>query len=183
MIENAQATGAWSFISLAMSLCRTLGYHRLKSADESEKSLIVAQIRLFWTVFSFESGLSLRLGRSSTIRDNDITTSVEMHEPRFVRVARIQRKTYDQLYSQAALITKQHGRVATAQRLSVELQNLIDEARTDIAVCCSAYWLKLGSSLLNNNRKLPKSLTAVKLTSCELYTFIAILCASRLCLR
>lgn len=91
------------------------------------------QTRVFWLIYIFEKGLSLRLGRSSTLRDSDITIPVpDMGSTseiayfgrlkKMVDLARLQGKIYDQLYSPAALIEPQASRTARAKSLASELE-------------------------------------------------------------
>ncbi|KAK7432250.1 hypothetical protein QQZ08_001195 [Neonectria magnoliae] len=132
-IEDSKALSAWTFISAALSHCQTLGYHRLGATRGSEGALRDAQQRLFWTVYSFENGLSLRLGRSSGIQDADIMLSIDPAEPRSVKVARIQKRVYNQLYSTAGQSLSSEQRRRSVQVLSKELRELIEEGRADIS--------------------------------------------------
>ncbi|KAJ3535364.1 hypothetical protein NM208_g7163 [Fusarium decemcellulare] len=84
-------------------------------------------------VFTFENGLSMRLGRYSGIRDTDMVLSIDPNEPRVTKVSRIQRKVYDQLYSPAGLSTSTEKRAQLAHGLSVELQTLIDQTHDEIS--------------------------------------------------
>ena len=129
-IENSKAKMAWMFISTASSLCQTLDYHR-QSNPKSNQPLHDAQVRLFWSVYKIEKGLSLRLGRASTIRDSEITLPIAPDEPRSIRVGRIQGKVYDQLYSPEGLSRTYEERIAVADALAMELRDLISEARLD----------------------------------------------------
>ncbi|KAJ3459334.1 hypothetical protein MRS44_015407 [Fusarium solani] len=92
-VEDSKASRAWTLLSNALSLCQTLGYHRLCNSRRGTGAAQDAQKQLFWAVFGYESGLSLRLGRSSGIRDGDIVTPINPNEPRFIKVARVQRQT------------------------------------------------------------------------------------------
>ncbi|KAF4979130.1 hypothetical protein FZEAL_4620 [Fusarium zealandicum] len=135
-IEDSRASRAWTLISSALNVCQTLGYHRLGSATGSG-NLHETQRNLFWAVFSFENGLSLRLGRSSGIRDSDIALSIDPDEPRSVKTSRIQRKVYDQLYSPAGLSSSAAARGWAVQTLSAELRVLIEATRADISDAAS----------------------------------------------
>ncbi|KAI0127176.1 hypothetical protein BJ170DRAFT_624479 [Xylariales sp. AK1849] len=98
-IQDIKATMAWIFISAASTYCQILGYHQLRSAENSDPLLSIAQECLFWSVYKFEKNLSLRLSRASNIRDSDITLPLDSDAARPARVASIQGKVYDQLYS------------------------------------------------------------------------------------
>ncbi|UPK99962.1 hypothetical protein LCI18_010897 [Fusarium solani-melongenae] len=126
-VEDSKASRAWTLLSNALSLCQTLGYHRLSNSRRGTGAAQDAQKQLFWAVFGYESGLSLRLGRSSGIRDIDIITPINPNEPRFIKVARVQRQVYDRLYSPASLLASAEDRYQTCQTLSQEMRETIDE--------------------------------------------------------
>ncbi|KAI0149689.1 hypothetical protein F4776DRAFT_174560 [Hypoxylon sp. NC0597] len=132
-IENSKATMAWTFISTASDLCQRLGYHRLRSSRETDPSRRSAQESLFWTVHKHDKSLALRLGQPSNIRDAEITLPLNPDEPRPTRLARIQGKVYDQLYSPAGLSQLDAERGHRAEALAVELRGLIDETRAEIS--------------------------------------------------
>ncbi|WQF88867.1 hypothetical protein CDEST_13881 [Colletotrichum destructivum] len=132
-VENSKATAAWSFISTALNHCQTLGYHRLRPqavghGDEQRNT----ETSLFWTVFKFEKGLALRLGRPSGIRDAEITLLAEPDESRTTRIARIQGQVYDQLYSPAGLTTLAE-RKAQAMQLADEVRGIICQIKSEIS--------------------------------------------------
>ena len=113
---------------------QTLGYHRQYSSRESDQPLRAAQGCLFWTVYQIDKGLSLRLSRSSNIRDAEITLHLDPNESRQIRLARVQRKVYDQLYSPVVLSLPddKHGYMARA--LARELRELI-KTNVEVLVC------------------------------------------------
>lgn len=93
----------------------------------------MVKIRIFWLVYVQEKGLSLRLGRSSTIHDGDITIPVPSIESKseigyfgqldkMKELAYLQGKIYDQLYSSAALAQPQTVRTTRARSLASELE-------------------------------------------------------------
>ncbi|KAI1105790.1 hypothetical protein F4804DRAFT_340971 [Jackrogersella minutella] len=130
-IENSKATSAWTFISAASSLCQRLGYHRLPTRD-TDQSLRTAQERLFWVVHRFDKGLSFRFGRPSNIRDAEITLPFDPNEQRKTRVARIQGKVYDELYSPAGLSRPDDERGRVAETLAAELRELINRTHVEV---------------------------------------------------
>lgn len=125
---------AWTFISTAAELCQTLGYHRLRLPRENDQPLRASQERLFWIVYKVEKALALRLGRSSHIRDTEITLPFDPEEPRSTKLARIQGKVYDQLYSPVGLSRLDDERGYMAEALARELRDLIDQTRVEILV-------------------------------------------------
>ncbi|KAL5336348.1 hypothetical protein BJX70DRAFT_400638 [Aspergillus crustosus] len=138
-VEQSKVTQSWALISSALSHCQTLGYHRLRPANgvNATDSRREAQERLFWNVFSYENGLSLRLGRQSGICDNDITLLVDPAEPRSIIVSRIQRKAYQHLYSAASVNEPAEDRIRCTWELSEELQGLINKTWVEISEASS----------------------------------------------
>jgi hypothetical protein len=114
-------------------MSQTLGMHsKVAMAQDSPESK-AAKIKIFWLIYVQEKGLSLRLGRSSTIRDSDITIPVpdidSLSEISYFSqldkmkdLARLQGKIYDQLYSSGALAQPQHIRTTRARCLAAELE-------------------------------------------------------------
>jgi hypothetical protein len=82
-----------------------------------------------------EKGLSLRLGRSSNIRDGEITLPLDQDEPRATKLGRINGMVYDQLYSPAALSRSIDERNYAAESLAEDVRRIICEANAEIAVC------------------------------------------------
>ncbi|KAI9704645.1 MAG: hypothetical protein M1820_005393 [Bogoriella megaspora] len=128
-VENSRATVAWKYISAASDLCQTLGYHRTRPETDSDRSLHATQERLFWTVYMLEKGLSLRFGRSSSIRDAEITLPLNPDEPRSIKLARVNGLIYDQPYSPSGLSRPAEERGHAAEALGRDLRELIN--RTD----------------------------------------------------
>lgn len=121
---------AWTYISSAVNHCQTLRYHRLQDASDSKHG---AGNDLFMSVYRFEKGLSLRLGRPSGIRDAEITLPIASDGHRATRSARIQGQVYDQLYSPGGLSSsEERGRLARA--LSEEVRGILTEIRAEISV-------------------------------------------------
>lgn len=81
--------------------------------------------------------LSLRLGRSSTFRDQDITlirpgverrsgsTFLAELAPGWVSIASVQGRIYDDIYSPRALMQPLHVRTSRAQALVAELRGIM----------------------------------------------------------
>lgn len=114
-----------------MTLCQTLGYHRLDSPKDGLQQM---QSDLFWVVYAYEKGLSLRLGRCSGVRDSEVCSPRQANQHRSIRLGRIQGKAYDQLYSPEGLRTSNTTRYEVANGLAQELQCIIDDTHHEIAV-------------------------------------------------
>jgi hypothetical protein len=102
---------------------------------------------LFWTIYTTEKVLSLRLGRPSTFRDQDITlTRFGMERPNgsflaelapgWVNMASIQGRIYDDIYSLGALMQPPHIRNSRAWDLAAELKTAMQHGQ-DIHVSFS----------------------------------------------
>lgn len=96
------------------------------------------KLRLFWSVYCLDKGLSLRLGRASTIQDYDISLPSAFNimdiagvwktvYSLWILLAGIQGKVYQQLYSPAALAQPEGERVSHARQLASEMQTTVME--------------------------------------------------------
>lgn len=125
-------------------MSQTLGMHSKVAMAQDPPEIKAVKIKLFWLVYVQEKSLSLRLGRSSTIRDSDITIPVpgidSLSEISYFSqldkmkdLAHLQGKIYDQLYSSGALAQSQHIRTTSARRLAAELEvHTNKEGRTEV---------------------------------------------------
>ncbi|GES58084.1 fungal-specific transcription factor domain protein [Aspergillus terreus] len=132
-IEISKPSFALTLTSTASHLCQTLGYHRVSSMEHDTESVRQDKINLFWTIYSIDKALSLRLGRAATIQDYDISVPLTPYifgnvEPwstiytLWIHHARIQGNVYEQLYSPKALNQPEEQRVIQARKLAAELQ-------------------------------------------------------------
>lgn len=132
-LDSCKPSAAWNFIATASHMSQTLGMHSIVAMANDDAETKREKLRLFWMIYLQEKGLSLRLGRSSTIRDSDVTVPSLAPNPRadtaifgqlqkWTELARIQGMVYDQIYSPAALIQPQAVRTARARRLASVLE-------------------------------------------------------------
>ncbi|KAH8434509.1 putative C6 transcription factor [Aspergillus melleus] len=132
-IEISKPSFALTLTSTASRLCQTLGYHRASSMENDSAAVKEHKNRLFWSIYCIDKALSLRLGRASTIQDYDISLSWESStlvglEPYrdiymlWIRLAKIQGKVYEKLYSPAALCQPETERVGHARQLASDMQ-------------------------------------------------------------
>ncbi|KAF2117979.1 hypothetical protein BDV96DRAFT_406881 [Lophiotrema nucula] len=131
-VENSKATVAWTYVSTAINLCQILGYHRPRSERNIDQARRKAEERLFWTIYGIEKGLSLRLGRSSNIRDSEITLPIQSDEPRSTRLGRIHGMVYDQLYSPASLDRPVAERTRAVESLAQSMRLLINDTHAEV---------------------------------------------------
>ncbi|CAM1503729.1 Fc.00g013200.m01.CDS01 [Cosmosporella sp. VM-42] len=137
---KSKPSAAWNFINSASHMIQALGLqHNVPIGIEGPEEK--AQKRdLFWTIYMTEKMLSLRLGRSSTFRDQDITLTRPGMErpsssffaelaPGWINVASIQGRIYDDIYSPGALMQPPHIRTSRARTLAAELKTAMQLAQ------------------------------------------------------
>jgi hypothetical protein len=91
-------------------------------------------LRLFWAVYMTDKFLSLRLGRSSTIRDGDISVPRMPPDdqdglwrrpnptlPALLEMSSLHGRIYDEIYGPNALLELQEARVAKARALASDV--------------------------------------------------------------
>lgn len=122
-------------------MSQALGLHRIASQAESVFSVESRQkSKLFWSLYMLEKNLSLQLGRSSTLRDHDITvslrsvrfgsqggTSLGILAPQWLQLAQIEGRVYDELYSPQALCQDPGMRESRARNLASEVQRITED--------------------------------------------------------
>ncbi|KAL4913703.1 hypothetical protein BDW62DRAFT_191921 [Aspergillus aurantiobrunneus] len=140
-LQKSKPSAAWHFINSASHIIQALGlqHNAPASTDGSEEN--ARKRNLFWTIYMTEKMLSLRLGRSSTFRDQDITltrpgmkrpngTFLAELAPGWISVASIQGRIYDDIYSPGALMQPPHVRMSRARALAAELKSVIQQAQS-----------------------------------------------------
>lgn len=134
-MKSSKTSAAWSLVTTALQLCISAGYHRATSSNHDAPLLREQKSWIFWSLYSAEKGLSLRLGRSSSVSDYDITLPLPGLEKadckpyysctmRWIKLSSIQGRVYKKLYSPAALSGSQASRTASAQSLAAETKAL-----------------------------------------------------------
>ncbi|KAL5042783.1 hypothetical protein BDW71DRAFT_200328 [Aspergillus fruticulosus] len=139
-LHRGKVPTAWAFISRASLMCLALGLHSSHAMESGQENEVQRKMCLFWAVYALEKAVSLRLGRPSTIRDQDITiprltldrkmTSLAYNRlPDWIDVASLYGRLYDSLYSPTALTQPSSVRVSRTSALASELEQMI-AART-----------------------------------------------------
>ncbi|RSL62275.1 hypothetical protein CEP53_004813 [Fusarium sp. AF-6] len=134
-IRSSQTSLAWSLVTTAIHMSITAGFHRASSAKNESRQETNQKAWLFWSLYSVEKGLSLRLGRPSSILDYDITVPLPQHDDpeitaytscfiRWIRLSIVQGKIYKMLYSPAALAETAERRAAWARSLVEETKKI-----------------------------------------------------------
>ena len=137
-IRSSKTSTAWSLVTTALQVCISAGYHRATASPKNDNDTPLLRKQkswIFWSLYSAEKGLSLRLGRSSSVSDYDITLPLPGldradSEPyyactiRWIKLSSIQGRVYKMLYSPAALSAPLASRAAWAQTLAAETRGL-----------------------------------------------------------
>jgi hypothetical protein len=117
-------------------MSQALGMHSNHAMLYESAEETAHKTRLFWALYTIEKGMSLRLGRSSTIRDHDITvprlildckmTSLIYHRlPDWIDVASLYGRVYDNVYSPNALAQPVSIRASHARSLATEFEGIM----------------------------------------------------------
>ncbi|KAF2495469.1 hypothetical protein BU16DRAFT_461129 [Lophium mytilinum] len=131
-MELSKPSSCWTLTAHAASLSQSLGCHRISSMNNDPEDVKEMKMFLFWSIYTIDKSLSLRLGRSSTIRDDEI--SVPQPSPGgsspaiwqemvcyWCKFARVQGQVYDQLYSPAAFAASDEERIERAKVLVIKI--------------------------------------------------------------
>ncbi|CAH0051445.1 unnamed protein product [Clonostachys solani] len=135
---------AWTYLAAAAQMSLTLGYNRDKPQRSEKKEDRRRRVGLFRILYIFDKMLSMRLNRSSLLRDDDIALSLADFEDsnmdrifpigqKWMKMATLYGRIYDDIYSPVALRRPQHIQEITARQLAVELQALY-ESRDPVEV-------------------------------------------------
>ncbi|KAL9110672.1 MAG: hypothetical protein Q9227_004849 [Pyrenula ochraceoflavens] len=135
-VQISKPSLAWTLATMASHLCQSLGYHRISTLKNDQVGSRTEKVHVFWAIYVLDKGLSLRLGRPSTIRDSDIPLSLSLegcesgnrpeyqhYSSQWVRIARIQGKIYENLYSPHALAMPSQDRQEHVVQLVEELES------------------------------------------------------------
>ncbi|SPO04682.1 uncharacterized protein DNG_07367 [Cephalotrichum gorgonifer] len=139
-LQKSRPSAAWSFINSASQIIQALGLQHAMTEGAGMLEETAQKRSLFWTIYTVEKMLALRLGRSSTIRDQDITlprlgadrpsgTFLAELAPGWINIANIQGRIYDDIYSTGALMQPPHIRMSRAQALATELKIVMQHAQ------------------------------------------------------
>lgn len=142
-MTTSKSSAAWSLVTTALHMCISAGYHRATSSKDDPPVLREQKSWIFWSLYSAEKGLSLRLGRASSVSDYDITLPLPglakadckpyySCTVRWIKLSSIQGRVYKRLYSPVALSGPQESRIAWAQSLAAETTGLYSGVTNDI---------------------------------------------------
>ncbi|UPX18888.1 uncharacterized protein EKO05_0009171 [Ascochyta rabiei] len=135
-VESSNPTLCSALISRAAHLCLTLGYHRADSMLKDSPETRGRKVNLFWFLYTMDKGLCLRLGRASCIQEYDIAVPLPLLQGdenfkagngliRFrCKLAGIQGRVYEDLYSPRALKQPKLSRAAKADSLVLDIRQM-----------------------------------------------------------
>ncbi|KAM5353373.1 hypothetical protein ACJ41O_000023 [Fusarium nematophilum] len=135
-LQMNKPNAAWAFISKASLLGQAIGMHNNIAMISEVAEERQHKTRLFWMLYFLEKSISLRLGRSSTIRDHDITIPRPLPEQRTaspwynslpdgIQLSNLFSRVFDDLYSPSALVQPASVRSSRAKALATELERRI----------------------------------------------------------
>lgn len=124
---------AWTLSARAASMCISLGFHQIDSMRNDPPDLRDTKMAVFFGVYTLDKSLSLRLGRSSTIQDWDMSLPLphmnveDIWEKMFaiwIAMSTVQGRIYEELYSPKALLQSPEERAQSARQLVDEMNKI-----------------------------------------------------------
>ncbi|KAF5010962.1 hypothetical protein FDECE_2925 [Fusarium decemcellulare] len=114
-LQMNKPNAAWTFLSKASLLGQAMGIHDSMSVALEPTEEKEYRIRIFWAIYCLEKATSLRLGRSSTIRDDDVTVPRPLPEQMIrspwqhmlldgIEMSNLYGRVFDRLYSPSARV-------------------------------------------------------------------------------
>ncbi|KAH7143790.1 fungal-specific transcription factor domain-containing protein [Dactylonectria macrodidyma] len=136
-LEISKPSMAWNCVAAASQMSQALGFHRDVPLKPENPETRRRRTKLFWCIFLLDKTLALRLGRSSTIRDCDVTLprmdvetvadgQLDAVLPKWIDIAILHGKVYDDIYSPGALLQPEGIRVTRARALASEMQRVFE---------------------------------------------------------
>jgi len=134
--EEGKLSLCWFYLSTAWTMSQTLGLHRESFLKHDPPALADTKRRIFWLLYSMDKNLSLSLGRTSNFHEDDIDCSVfelsadsgqrvwDLYNHEFIKLAALQGRTYDGLYSARAHRQSPEQRDRIVEELAAELLDL-----------------------------------------------------------
>ncbi|CAG9988302.1 unnamed protein product, partial [Clonostachys byssicola] len=135
-LEKCKPSAAWAFICTASQQSQALGLHSMIAWHTETMESKQYRMRLFWTIYTVEKTLAFRLGRSSTIRDNDISIPRISNDASseygiddtfsfWIELSSLQGRVYDEVYSPISLTQPEEIRSARARGLATQARGLL----------------------------------------------------------
>ncbi|KAI8711931.1 Zn(2)-C6 fungal-type domain-containing protein [Fusarium sp. LHS14.1] len=135
-LQMNKPNAGWAFVSKASLLAQAMGMHSSTTMNSEVTEEKQYKTRLFWGLYCLEKAIALRLGRSSTIRDHDITLPQPLREQRTspdwfaslpdgIELSRLFGLVFDELFSSSALVQPTSVRRSRAKVLSAKMEQRI----------------------------------------------------------
>ncbi|KAL2672705.1 hypothetical protein Neosp_013419 [[Neocosmospora] mangrovei] len=135
-LQMNKPNAGWAFVSKASLLAQAMGMHSSTAMNSEVTEEKQYKTRLFWGLYCLEKAIALRLGRSSTIRDHDITLPQPLREQRTspdwfaslpdgIELSRLFGLVFDELFSSSALVQPTSVRRSRAKVLSAKMEQRI----------------------------------------------------------
>lgn len=143
-IEICKPSLCWLLNTTAITQAQSLGYHRVSTMKDDSPEERSGKINTFWFLYMMDKTLSLRLGRASAIQDWDL--SLPFLDPHardlsdfatmpvaitqqvyWVKVAQIQGRIYEHLFSPASFTKSLQERVQAANELGLAMDQAWSE--------------------------------------------------------
>ncbi|KAE8159234.1 hypothetical protein BDV40DRAFT_273732 [Aspergillus tamarii] len=137
-LDSSRTHLAWTLITAAHQCSYSLGYHTHPDNSNEPLNSRSQTGLLFWTVYYLEKTLCLRIGRSSTITDSDITISRPKRPPESnsyhldyinlqLKLASLAARIYELLFSAGASRISRNERTQRALELYHELHGYCEK--------------------------------------------------------
>ncbi|KAH0371508.1 hypothetical protein KCU65_g1753, partial [Aureobasidium melanogenum] len=131
-LQKGDPASARPMVSMACTMAQALGWHRISDQDLEQ----TAQRILFWVIYYYDKCLSLRLGRSAVLQDDDITVAYPSEPLQsdhrgwylwfrvMIAIAAIHGLIYDKLYSPGSRKHSPQQRLKHVQELASRLDTI-----------------------------------------------------------
>ena len=179
-LQMNKPNAGWAFVSKASLLAQAMGMHSSTAINSEVTEEKQYKTRLFWGLYCLEKAIALRLGRSSTIRDHDITLPQPLREQRTspdwfaslpdgIELSRLFGLVFDELFSSNALVQPTSVRRSRAKVLSAKMeQRIASRAVSDVSVplihldigLSVVYWREKYHSIYSNKQVADASRTS-----------------------
>ncbi|USW58607.1 hypothetical protein Slin15195_G119260 [Septoria linicola] len=135
--ESSNVKRSWAHVSCATCHVLNLGLHRRATVAHLPAGQVRDSLLLFWNIYGLEKSMALTLGHTSSFRDDDIDADPIPFNPDLrirnwdevinfnARIARIEGKIFDRLYTVSALGKKPEDRAAIVHDLVADLEQTI----------------------------------------------------------
>jgi hypothetical protein len=132
-------TVAWNLNCAAARMAQALGYHKIVNRGSEMTVTTRRHVRIFGSIYMADKILSLRLGRGSVIREDEMAsnydatfdqanTAPQNFPPYWIALARLHGCIYDRLYSPRALCQSPQDRGVQARELLKDHQVILAQS-------------------------------------------------------